>query len=418
MAAVVVELIGEQRTTVSTALSKGFADYGALAEFTETRLGLRLNSITHAGNGLDGAAREIVKRAQADGALAQLVGMLAQQFPDFAPLQALVVALSLDLADFAPVAAPQLDGLSDAARDPETRKAFAPYRLDLANLSDLAVEIRDWKFLHDQVDAIRNVVFMPLQSIRAILMAAGPIVKALQSNLETGATSIAAKADAMELSEDDRGWIDMRLAPARATLAEAVTKWPAEPEYDYVMEMLSIVTSSDLTSLNVAIKSKAENITALRIGEKLALLRTAVTTNANSAQTAQVDKDIQAVESGVAELLACNIVHNRWQRIKDELAPLVKAPDRTAIRAQMAWKVVDPMLARCDDRPTGLDELRATINSAFADPAATGLADALGKLDGMVAQQFFATDKNLLVAAEALGGIGAALKQVLELLDA
>jgi hypothetical protein len=119
----------------------------------------------------------------------------------------------------------------------------------------------------------------------------------------------------------------------------------------------------------------------------------------------------------VTTLLDRNTIHNRWQRIKDELEPLGTAPDRASMRAKMAWQIIDPLLGKCEDRPPEVDPLRARITAIFADPQATDLAEAIGKLDGIVAQQFYAVDKNLLDAAEALGQIGGGLKKVLDILD-
>lgn len=416
--ATVVELAGEQRELVATVISDGFASYDDLEDFAANRIGLRLNNVTVASAGMVTAARAAIKWAQSEGALAQLLAMLAQKFPDFAPLQALVAEVGIDVVAFAAKELPRLPGLNDAARDPATRKAFAPYRFDIENLCRLAIEVRDWKYLHDKVDAIRNNVYNPLLAVRPMLAMAGPIVKSLQPNLDRDGGDIAAKVDSMALAEDDRTWIDVRLLPARDLLQTAVGHWPAEAEYTYIMELLSIVTSSDLSGLNTMIKSTAASITALKINEKLALLKADVTAIiGEGGRASDVASDIANVEAAVATLLDRNTIHNRWQRIKDELEPLGTAPDRASMRARMSWQIIDPLLGKCEDRPPDVDPLRARITAIFADPQATDLAEAIGKLDGIVAQQFYAVDKNLLDAAEALGQIGGGLKKVLDILD-
>ena len=127
--------------------------------------------------------------------------------------------------------------------------------------------------------------------------------------------------------------------------------------------------------------------------------------------------DIGAVETGVATVLARDAIHGRWQTIKDEMAPLRQFPERDHPIAAMTWEILAPLIAAADDRPPLTDLICRRIDAAFADPASVALREAVEKLGGIVDQQFFAVDKDLLVAAETLGQIGSGLQKVLERLD-
>ena len=217
------------------------------------------------------------------------------------------------------------------------------------------------------------------------------------------------------MTSSDRIWIDRRLKPANDRLAAAVPKWPSKPDFDVVMMMLAMVTTSDLAQLNQRITAKAENIAALHIQDKLALLKTAVATSGTDADA--IAADIGAVETGVANVLQRDEIHNRWQTIKDELAPLRQFPERDHPLAAMTWDFLRPMIAEAADRPPLTDLICGRIDAAFADPQSTALRESVEKLGGIVDQQFFAVDKDLLIAAEALGQIGSGLQKVLERLD-
>ena len=115
MTAVVVTLRGDQFSTVTTLLSAGFESYDHLAEFTKTRIGLRLNNVTTDREGLEVAAFRIVQDAESHGYLALLLAMLAKQFPNSKPLNDLIEEYQINLDDFQPLRAQRFDEITGAA---------------------------------------------------------------------------------------------------------------------------------------------------------------------------------------------------------------------------------------------------------------------------------------------------------------
>lgn len=117
MTAVVVQLRGDQFSTITTLLSAGFESYDQLAEFTKTRVGLRLNNVTSEREGLDVAAFRIVRDAESQGYLALLLAMLAKQFPNSKPLNDLIEDYQINVDDFEPLRAQRFDEITGAAAD-------------------------------------------------------------------------------------------------------------------------------------------------------------------------------------------------------------------------------------------------------------------------------------------------------------
>ena len=402
--------------TVKDAILRLFPTYDALEGFLRTNLGLWLNQITDRTLGLDVVAFKLVRWATSDDGGKALVARLAQCYPTDTTLTDLVAALGIDPAVYPPRQA-AFTGLEAAAADPTTRRAFAPYSLDLQHLCDLSIQVRDWKFLHDAVDQIRNGSYNPLLAHADSSPMAKDKAEEIQWLTNGWVASIVERAGTMNLTANDMIWIERRLKPANDKLAVAAKAWPAKPEYDFVMAMLSVVTSSDLGHLNAMIITKADSIAQLNILGKIALLKVDLAAPGGARDAgASADKDMSAVEDGLTAMLERNAIHDRWQKIKDELAPLRTAPDRNNLIAQMAWEILDPLLAEATDRPPLTDLIRSRITEAFADPQVTNLAESVGKLAGIVDQQFFAVDKDLLVATEALGQIGSGLKKVLDIL--
>ncbi|MFZ4748052.1 MAG: P-loop NTPase fold protein [Sphingomonas sp.] len=102
MTAVVVNLRGDQYETITTLLRDGFESYDQLAEFTETRVGLRLNNVTSESAGLEVAAFKIVQYAESQRYLALLLAMLAKQFQS-KPLNDLIEEYQINVDDFKPL---------------------------------------------------------------------------------------------------------------------------------------------------------------------------------------------------------------------------------------------------------------------------------------------------------------------------
>jgi hypothetical protein len=400
--------------TLKDAVLRHYLSYDMLEAFLRSNIGLWLNHITDRSVGLDQVAFELLKWAQSNGEDRLLLARLVASHPEDSVLTTLTAQIGIDPAAYPPKLA-AFGALESAAADPATRQAFAPYRLDIENLCALAIEIRDWKFLHDGVDQIRNGTYAPLLAHTDANPMKRDKVEEIQFLTNGWVDSLIGRAAVMDLAAADTTWIDRRLKPANERLATVVPIWPSKPDHDFVMAMLSVVTTSDLAKLNQRIIAKAESIAALHILDKLALLKSKIA--ASSPDAAAIAADIGAVETGVATVLERNDIHNRWQTIKDELAPLRAKPERDDIVAQMAWEIIEPLLAQAADRPPLTDMIAGRIDAAFADPQSVALRESVEKLGGIVDQRFYAVDKDLLDAAEALGQIGSGLQKVLETLD-
>ena len=400
--------------SVQDTILRLFRDYESLEAFLRANLGEWLNNISHPSKGLIKVAFDVEKWALSqDGGMA-LVARLAATFPSDTSLAALVTSRSINIADYPPKYA-EFTGLTALAADPVGKQALVPYKLDLKQLCLISTRIGGWKYLHDQVDFLRNQVVDPLDKIRT-----GPAdpndllnVLTISGTLAKIVSAISAKVAEMALEDDDVAWIEDNLLPAQAGLTQASSNWPAKDKLAPVVTDLSFITKEELAVLNGNIKAMAATIDSLSLPAKLDALTATITDTPNAAQTIT---EIASVNTSVAGVVGLVIAHDRWQLVKDGFSGMLMALG-SLDDARNAWGRIARKIDKIVDKPDDLLAAHADLVKALEGSDLPTLQRAIIALNAVVNNRFFAIDKDLLIAAGDLGKIGSGLQDVLETLD-
>jgi hypothetical protein len=400
--------------SVLDAIPRLFRDYKTLEAFLRTNLGEWLNNISNADKGLYIVALDLDKWAEKQDGGKRLVARLAATFPDDAGVKAMVTSLGINIADYPPKYA-EFAGLTALAADPVGKQALVPYKLDLKQLCLIAIRIGGWKYLHDQVDFMRNSVVDPLDKIRT----GPPDPNDLMNVLTIGGTlakvvsAVTGKVDEMTLDADDVAWIDDNLLPAQEGLTQASGSWPAKDKLAPVVTDLSFITKEELAVLNSNIKTMAATIDSLNLPAKLDALTATIGSTPNAAQTAT---EIASVNTSVNTVVGLVIAHDRWQLVKDGFSGLLMALG-SLDDARNAWGRIARKIEKIVDKPDDLLAAQADLVKALEGTDLPTLQRAIIALNAVVNNRFYAIDKDLLIAAGDLGKIGGGLQDVLETLD-
>jgi hypothetical protein len=399
---------------IPDALLRSFSTYDALEAFFRANLGVWLNQVTDRTKGLEMVAFDVMGWAEKRGADRKLVARLAATFPSDSGVAAMVTSLGINIADFPPVQA-EFTGLTALAADPVGKQALVPYKLDLKQLCLIAIRIGGWKYLHDQVDFMRNSVVDPLDKIRT-----GPAdpndlmnVLTIGGTLAKVVSAVTGKVAEMALDDDDVAWIDDNLLPAQDGLTQASSSWPAKDKLAPVVTDLSFITKEELAMLNSNIKTMAVTIDSLNLPAKLDALTVTVTGTPNAAQTAT---EIASVNASVSTVVGLVIAHDRWQLVKDGFSGMLMALG-SHDDARNAWGRIARKIDKIVDKPDDLLATQADLVTALAGTDLPTLQRAIIALNAVINNRFFAIDKDLLIAAGDLGKIGGVLQDVLETLD-
>ncbi len=413
MDTIVAEAV-DPMVAVKDAILRLFPSYDALEGFLRANLGLWLNQITDRTLGLDVVAFKLVRWAESTGADKALAARLATTFPSDTGVAALVATLQINTANF-PAQQAQFSGLTALAADPIGKQALLPYRLDLKQLCRIAVRIGGWKFLHDQVDYLRNNVGVPLEAIKARPTTPSDLMDVLNiaNWLEKIVVAITAKVAEMALKDDDVPWIEDNLLPAKDELALATRGGLAKDKLDPVVTDLSFITTNELAVLNNNIKEMASTIESLSLPDKLAALERAIAGSSNAIQTSE---EIGSVNQSVAQVLVLVDGHAKWQYVKDSFAGMLMALGSLG-DARNAWGRLNRQINKIDEKPDDLVAAQTELDAALDGEDMSRVQVAIVSLNAVVNTRFFAIDKDLLIAAEALGKIGNSLQTVLEALD-
>jgi hypothetical protein len=399
---------------VCDAILRLFPTYDALELFLRTNVGLWLNRITDRTKGLDIVALDVATWSVKEDGGKALPARLADTFKGDADLAALAKSLAINSADFPPLQA-EFTGLKSLAGDTTGRQALLPYRLDLKQLCKIAIRIGGWKFLHDQVDFLRNNVAAPLETIKARAAAPSDVIDMsnIARTLATIVAAIQGKAAEMQLTDDDLPWIPDYLLVAQDNLGLAAQSWPAKDKLDAVVADLAMITTKELGALNAKITEMASTIDSLSLPDKLAALQQAIAATANAGQTTD---EVASVSDSVKKVLALVDGHSRWQNVKDSFTGMLLAMVSLA-EANQAWGRLKRQIDKIIDKPDDLLAAQADLVATLGGSDLVALQRAIITLNSVISNRFFAIDKDLLLAAGGLGKIGGSLKEVLDKLD-
>lgn len=312
-----------------------------------------------------------------------------------------------------------LGGLEAVAAQPATRSAAAPYRGEIARASGCAALVGDLKWLHDQVDQVRRIVYSPLQMVARRMPAQDALVDLARhlGFLRSLRGKMLEKLRDGTFSGDDFPWIEEGLADAEAAAGRALSDHIAEPLTEAI-DLIRNVVEVELADINGRLTLAAKTLDLPTLVARMEDLRRSVAPMlGQNADLANLDRDLAALNESATRLTSLLTEHTKWQRIDNLVYNLDNMLSSPVSAAVSSWKPLKRRLDALHDGPlfpvpVGLAEAGAQMDRAIAAADQNGLLVAFPAFATILRDHFTGLDKSLLIECSHVRGVGGGLSRV------